>query len=277
MVYSLIACLITWAAKFFMASAETGHMGLVIPMGVLQLIAQFGPSTAALIMIFAEKGKTGIVSLLKNLISFDVHVKWFAFALFFELFLFHLVLAYCFITGYGDISFQGHLLPVSYLNFLLSTFTLAILTGLGEEPGWRGYLLPRLQAKYTILMAWIILSLVNSIWHVRNDCIILLLQGDYTGFSRVYFPDMGLRILISLPAVMVMVYLFNQTKGRLMVMVLFHGAANASYEWVKEITGNPDPGFTLPVFAALLWITTIYFLPKVMKQAKHHKLITQPF
>jgi membrane protease YdiL (CAAX protease family) len=182
---------------------------------------------------------------------------------------------FCEISGYGNIKIQWNLLLNSYGNFLINTLLLSILTGLGEEIGWRGYLLPKLQSRYKIIVTVLILSLINSIWHLRNDCIALILQNDYAGFSQVYFPDMGLRILITIPVIIIQIYMFNSTKGNLFLLILFHGAANASYEWAKEMTGNPAPEILLPVFAAILWISTFYFLPAILFQAKNKKLVTK--
>lgn len=273
--YSVLACLITWSAKFYIVSIDIAYITGNFPKGLLQLVAQFGPSLAALILIFSEKGKKGVINIFKNITGLKVHYKWFVFALFFELFLFHLVLLYCVISGYGNINIQTNLIFGSYCNFLLNIVFLSLLTGLGEEIGWRGYLLPKLQLKYKIILASMILSFVNSIWHLRSDCIVMIMQNDFIGFSQVYFPDMCLRLLITVPVIFVQIYVFNETKGSLLIMILFHGTANASYEWVKEMTGNSNPEFLLPIFAAVLWISAIYFAPAIISQAKNKKLITQ--
>lgn len=274
-IYFLIACLISWSAKFYLASIELGQISGNIPKGLIQIVAQFGPSLAGIILIFWEKGKRGLMNLVTNITRINLGYKWFVIALLFELFLFHMVLLFCVISGYGNIEIRTDLIFNSYGNFFINTFFLSILTGLGEEIGWRGYLLPKLQSKYKILVTVIVLSILNSVWHLRSDCVVMILQNDFAGFSQVYFPDMGLRLLISIPVILVQIYIFNETKGSLLLMILFHGAANASYEWVKELTGNPNPEFLLPVFAAVLWIAAIYFVPAIFGQAKDKKLVTQ--
>jgi hypothetical protein len=273
--YFLLACLISWSAKFCLVSAQMGQSSFYIPLGILQLIAQYGPSLAGVVMIFSESGKKGMINLFKNLTRLNIHYKWILFAIFFELSLFHLVLLYSTVSGYGNIIVQTDSFPESYVNFFLNAIILSILTGLGEEIGWRGYLLPKLQLKYKILAAALVLSVLNSLWHLSNESIAMILQNDLEGFSRMYFPDMGLRILITIPVIFVLIYIFNETKGSLGIMILFHGTANASYEWLKEMTGIPDPEFLLPVFTVILWITSIYFIPAVLSQARHKKLVTQ--
>lgn len=273
--YFSLACLISWSAKFYLVSIDIGQVSSNIPKGLIQLVAQFGPSLAGLMIIFWEKGKKGVINIFKNVTELNVPYKWFLFALFFELFLFHIVLLFCGISGFGHVRIQTNIIINSYLNFLLNVVLLSILTGLGEEIGWRGYLLPKLQSKYKIIVSAIVLSIFNSIWHLRNDCIVMILQNNFTGFSQLYFPDMGLRMLITLPVIFIQIYIFNETKGSLIIMILFHGAANASYEWVKEMTGNLNPEFLLPIFATVLWFSAIYFAPAIISQAKNKKLITQ--
>jgi len=85
--------------------------------------------------------------------------------------------------------------------------------------------LPRLQSRFHILVSAMILTLINSFWHLRIVDIGLLLKEDLQGFSDSFFPDMGLRLLISLPVIFVIVYLFNKTKGSLIIMILFQSSA----------------------------------------------------
>jgi membrane protease YdiL (CAAX protease family) len=254
---------------------EIGWITFRIPKGVLILFAQFGPSLAGLFVIYIERGKQGIFSVLKSLTRLKLPLKWFIFALFFELALFHLIILYCAISGYGNINIIPSYLFQSYLNFLINAASLTLLTGLGEEIGWRGLLLPRLQAKYRIIIAAIILSLINSLWHFQSDCMTLILKADFAGFSAIYFPDMMIRILITIPVVFIIIYLFNKTRGSLLIMIFYHGSANASYEWAKEITGNNDPFFLLHVFVVFLWITMTFFIPAIIKQERNNELVTR--
>ena len=118
------------------------------------------------------------------------------------------------------------------------------------------------------------LALINSLWHLRTDDLTLVLGGNLSGFWKSFLPDMGMRILITIPVIFVIVYLFNTTKGSLIIMILYHGSSNASYEWVKEITGLNDPSFILPLFAAFLWLTSIFFIPALIRQGKEKKITT---
>ena len=257
-----------------MVAPDAGLFNHVIPRGVLQLFAQFGPTIAGIIMMLATGGKKAVSTLIRNLSRFNIRLKWYLFALLFELILFFIIVIVYGSLGLVTIKSGALNWWTSLENFLLNTIYLTLLTGLGEEIGWRGFLLPRLQSSFPIILCSVILALVNSLWHLRTADLAVLLTGDLRGFWSSFLPDMGLRILISVPVIFVIVYLFNKTKGSLVIMILYHGTSNASYEWVKEITGIADPYFVLPIFAGLLWLTSVFFIPALLRQEKNKELVT---
>ena len=274
LIYCLLAFLISWLAKFIFCAEDLGWIVTVVPTGVLQLIASYGPSLAGLIVYNLEFRRKGWIAVMHSLTRVNVRMRWYLLALFFELASFILIVLFANLTGYGDTSFISDEISNSILMFFVNTFTLTLLTGLGEEIGWRGFLLPKLQSRFPVITAALILAFINSLWHLRTDLLSLLMKGDIHGFIIGYFPDMGLRILISLPIVFIMVYLFNKTGGSLFIMILYHGSANASWEWVKQVTRIPDPSYLLPLWTVFLWLTAILFVPALLRQARNKELIT---
>jgi membrane protease YdiL (CAAX protease family) len=53
------------------------------------------------------------------------------------------------------------LLGMAIIFFLYSV----IFGGLSEEPGWRGYALPRLHARFNPLVSSLILGVIWAVWH----------------------------------------------------------------------------------------------------------------
>lgn len=274
LIYCFLAYLFSWGSKFMISANEVNWIPLIMPKGVLQLLAQFGPTLAGLIIISCEKGRDGIFSVVKSLTRFKIAIKWYVFALFLEFILFIIIALFFSITGYGNLEINWSLFWKGFWIFFTSAVSLTLLTGLGEEIGWRGFLLPKLQSRYSAIITALIISFIVSIWHLRIDCITLLLKSDFHGFFALYLPDMGLRLMISIPVMFMQIYLFNKTRGSLVIMILFHGTANASYEWFKHMSGSDDPAAALPVFAVLLWLTAVFFIPAVIKQGKNRELVT---
>lgn len=274
LIYCLLSFFISWTAKLIFCAEDMGWISIIMPKGILQLVASYGPSLAGLIIYYIMHRGKGLIAVLHSLSRVSIHIKWYLFAIFFELSSFLIIVIFAYATGYKATPFITGEVLGSLIMFFANTLTLTILTGLGEEIGWRGFLLPELQSRYPVIRAAIILALVNSLWHLRTDLLALLMQGDFNGFVTGYFPDMFQRILISIPVVFIMVYLFNGTKGNLFIMIIYHGTANASWEWVKQVTGMSDPSSLLPLWTVLLWLTTIYFIPALKQQAKEKELVT---
>ncbi len=272
--FCILAYLISWGSKFLMSAQDNGYINSELPKGLLQLTAQFGPTIAGLIVIFLSNGARGISAIIKNLSFFKIRYKCYLFAIFFELIIFLIIVIVSESFGLVTIrpGLKTWLIPLG--NFILNLISLSILTGLGEEIGWRGFLLPRLQSRLPVLISALVLAIIVSFWHLRIIDITYLLNGNLHEFQASYFPDMGMRVLISIPAVFVIVYLFNKTKGSLIIMILFHGASNASYEWVKETTGINDPSFILPYFALCLWLVSLFFIPALIRLGKKNEVVT---
>jgi len=109
------------------------------------------------------------------------------------------------------------------LPLLVITFVATLLYGgpLGEEAGWRGFALPRLQARHSPLVASLLLSVVWGLWHVP-----LHLQGVYHGIFPDGLPGILLRIVTTIPTTVLFTWFFNRTQGNLWLVVLLHTAVN---------------------------------------------------
>ena len=88
---------------------------------------------------------------------------------------------------------------------------------IGEELGWRGYALPRLQARYSGLAASLILGVLWAAWHLPNQFIPGL---EFYGYG---FPAFALYVV---PMTVLFTWLATQTRGSLLLAWLFHGAIN---------------------------------------------------
>jgi CAAX protease family protein len=86
-----------------------------------------------------------------------------------------------------------------------------------EEPGWRGFLLPRLQARFSPLIATVLVWLPWAIWHLPLD---LTRPGGAWSLSMI-LQQRGVALLI---VSILITWLYNRSRGALLSPVLFHGA-----------------------------------------------------
>ncbi len=105
---------------------------------------------------------------------------------------------------------------VVFVPVLISTF----LQNMWEEIGWRGYALPKLQEKYNAFYSSIVVSVFWAIWHwphftVKNS----IMMTNYHNFLWFFVST----ILVSIEYT----WLYNSTKGSLLIVTLYHSSYNA--------------------------------------------------
>jgi membrane protease YdiL (CAAX protease family) len=89
--------------------------------------------------------------------------------------------------------------------------------GINEESGWRGFALPRLQARYPVIVAAGIVWFFWALWHLPYD----LGRGDSIGWI------LENRLFWTLLVAILMTWLYNRTNGSLLAPALFHPVMNA--------------------------------------------------
>ena len=94
---------------------------------------------------------------------------------------------------------------------------LCLTDGLGEETGWRGFLLPRQLEHLSRLAASCLLGVIWALWHLP----LFWTEGAALAGSS------PLVMLVELPAVSVIfTWVFEHTKGSALIAVLLHAAMN---------------------------------------------------
>lgn len=112
----------------------------------------------------------------------------------------------------ADLGFQGAaiLLVLEFMRGFLMT------GGINEESGWRGFALPRLQARYPVIVAALIVGFLWAFWHLPYD----------TGRDVPIGWMLQNRLLWNPVFAILMSWLYNRTNGSLLAPALFHTAMN---------------------------------------------------
>jgi membrane protease YdiL (CAAX protease family) len=225
-----------------------------------QPIAGFGPFLAAVLVLAITSGKTGIVRLLRRMVQWRVGLGWYAVALLLPLAITLAAAAFNVLLGAQAPSAA----EVGGWTSLFSTFAILLLVpGLGgawEEPGWRGYALPRLQARRSALIASLILWVGVAVWHLP-----LMIVGE------VHWSD----IVFILGFVIVFNWVFNNTNGSVLILMLMHAMNNTiSGSFISPMFSVADSARQAWLFAAL-WcavamVVVMWAGPKHLSR-KHRK------
>lgn len=169
---------------------------------------------AAFIVAATSEGRTGLRKLWSRMIRWRVGPIWWLVALS------PLVIGLLMIVVLRIA--QGHWITFADLGrvqFLpplgIGALLLWILTfGIGEETGWRGYALPRLQRNRSALAATAILTVLWILWHLP-------------GFFYVFDRTIALGWAIGLFAgAIVLTWLFNSSGGSVLLVAIWHGGFN---------------------------------------------------
>jgi len=175
-------------------------------------VASFGPFLAAIVVLALTEGKAGILGLFRRMVRWRVAAGWYAVALLLPAVLAASAAALNVLLGAQPPS----AVQLGSWTGIFSTFALVLLIpgvgGAWEEPGWRGYALPRLQSGRSALVASLILGALIAGWHLP-----LMVAG------QVHYSD----IVLILAAVIVFNWVFNNAKGSVLIIMLMHAANNA--------------------------------------------------
>ena len=115
---------------------------------------------------------------------------------------------------------------------------------IGEEYGFRGYMLPRLQSRYSALVAGIITGVAWTVWHYPSSLI-----GTGSPLDTPFWL-FGIWVVA---ATVLMTSVFNASRGSVGMMMLFHLTANASFVFLPLLPENREGDLTtFSVFVALV-------------------------
>jgi len=135
-------------------------------------------------------------------------------------------------------SFWGGPAPGLRTTQLLPQLIVIVLISLGEEFGWRGYLLPRLQQRYSALTASLVLGLVWGFWHFPG-----FLIGVGVPLAMPFYVFLLWVILMTV----LMTWVYNHTQSILLAIIM-HSAANAAFNYLPllpEFTDQMEPFWLL--------------------------------
>ena len=218
--FTVLAYGIAWLIEIPLALSQTGlgilPISLPLPTVALAIAAAtFAPTVAAFVMAWATEGRAGASALLKRYFQWRAGIVWYAFIL---LGIPAIVLLGAIVVPGALASFQP--LPTAILLAYPMAFVMTFVLGgpLGEEPGWRGFALPRLQRSYGPLVGSSAVGVLWALWHLP-----LFWSGVWTPPT---IANIAMFIVMITALTIIMAWVFNNTGGSLLIMMLMHASFN---------------------------------------------------
>lgn len=202
--------------------SNSGVLPFKIPF-VISLTLGWGFIFVSLFMTWLTLGREAMKTFFKRIFLWRVGWKWWLAAL---LLFPALRFASVFLTSWlthTPVDFSHPMIrdvvPLDWplLAMAIPWILFDILTN-GEEWGWRGYVLPRLQARYNALTSSLIIGVIWSAWHLPKFMGTGL--NDERSFLWFTIAHLALAVLYT--------WLYNNTRGSLLLVVLFHATENTA-------------------------------------------------
>ena len=236
---------------------------LIVATGLLSpawtQLGALSSSLAAIVLVMIEGRKGGLRELLSRALIWRVGIQWWLVALFYmivpsvaALYLYHLL-------GGPAVDWSG-LQPLYQVVPMIVFLTIA--AGIAEEFGWRGFLLPRLQSRHNALVSGLIVGVAWATWHIPLFFIKGTSQYEQAMDAGLLPAILGYAVFVTVQSVQ-FTWLFNNTKGSVLLAAVFHGAANAWANYIDVYRGHFDG---ILVLAALFVLIT--FVIVLMAGAK---------
>jgi uncharacterized protein len=256
--FFVLTYVFTWAIEsplVFLTDSVTATQGLV-----LVILASNVPSAVAIVLTAVVLGRGALRKLLGRLLIWRVSPFWYL------------------VVFLGPVALTG---GVVLLNALMGGpalslgmtlvgaaifFAFSVVPGsaLGEEIGWRGYVLPRLQSRMSALSAALLIAPIWGLWHLP-----LWLTGDpvktptfYVAFFAAVFP---MSVLLT--------WVYNSTGGSLLMVVILHATVNLPVTLVIDDLGTRGRVPSLLYFGLLVVAAIVVVMvagPKHLSR-KHRK------
>ena len=128
--------------------------------------------------------------------------------------------------------------PSLVVMYLMTWSFLTVLGGGQEEPGWRGFALPRMQERMGPLAASVLLGVLWGLWHLP---VFILIPGYNSTSGGVVSIAVSVLVFTAVGAVgqsLLLTWLFNNTRGSVLLVVLAHGSLNAGSGFVAPSTAS---------------------------------------
>lgn len=217
----------------------------------------WGPTISAILVAWTQEGKMGVKQLLNKLLIWRVSFKYYLIAIGLSAFL--VISAMLLANLFFNVDLNLSSIPRGMgledndilISFLLSPIFFLLTTFLGgpiaEELGWRGFAQEKLQHKYGVIPASLIIGCFWILWHL--PLMIFLPQGiGHMPIIAYVIVMMNMSVLFG--------WLYNKTRGSILLAVLFHAGMN----FENAILGdeNLKDKYTLIIFIILLTVLNLF-------------------
>ncbi|HEX8981940.1 MAG TPA: CPBP family intramembrane glutamic endopeptidase [Ktedonobacterales bacterium] len=262
--YAILTYCISWTLVLPLALNGMGVTRLPMPSG-WHAVGALGPITAAFIVTAMVDGRNGVRTLLKSMGRWRVGWLWWAIGAGTPILMFVLAVVGVGVSSRHWLDFsQTFATPSSAWFWVVDGVVAAMLYAVGEEPGWRGFALSRLQNRWNAIIATLLVFVAWAIFH-------------FPFFFYRY--DFGLGTIVGflvglLAGAVWLTYLYNSTGGSVLVVMVWHALFNLAN--AITIAADPDATAVMSVIAIVLGVVALVIGKPTRLSSERQTPATQP-
>jgi membrane protease YdiL (CAAX protease family) len=223
--YLVLAYAFAWV--FWTPIAWTGQDYQSSPVLLIAMLAGvFGPGLAAIVLVHLHEDKAARRDFWARAVDpRRIRPIWYMIAILLWPALHLITIAINALTGGPPPGFPLVRELVAQPAGLLVVPILYFLQAGLEELGWRGYMLDRLQARWSPLLASLVLGICHALWHLPLFWVVGTNQIEM-GFG----PDFALFVASGVAASIYFTWCYNDNRGSVLAVTLLHFAGNLSLD-----------------------------------------------
>ncbi len=226
--FYLLAFAGSWLAWLPLVLDGFGLLPFGVPRAPFMIVGTFaGPALAAFVMTAVTEGRPGVRQLLQSYVQYRVGIRWYLIVIFWNPIV--LLLTASAVLAVSPLSLLARMWPLILSVYLPAIVEILVFAQLWEQVGWRGFALPRLQRKYGPLAASFIVGALVVLWHLPGFFIAGGIREGRVDWTIPLF--LQLFVLTLLPATLgstMYTWIYNNTRGSLFIIILFHTLIDAS-------------------------------------------------
>lgn len=220
----------------------------------------FGPPIGAAIVVWASGGS--VRTWISQMFKWRIGAKWWAVAVLLPFVVLALIVI-LFVLGGGPVDFSSLESPFIYL-FAMAWGT--VWGGGQEDLGWRGFMLPVLQDRFSALVSSLIVGVAWAGWHLPLFLNATTTHGGWPLSQQLLW-------MVSITAGSVLwTWMYNSTGGSVLAVAVFHAGINTMGIYHPAdpdaliVNGVPDPWLNflaevtgvIPLVAIAILIVVVY-------------------
>ena len=205
----------------------------ITPLALIGLIGAYGPTISAIVIQYVLDKKK-LINLFRSLIKIKSSINLILFILIIPILFYSAAYVFSIIMFDGNLDFNWKM-GVSNIPFW---FLAALPFGpMGEELGWRGFMLPKLLDKHSVLKSTFLVGLAWGIWHLASF--------TFPGAAIPAFLEVSLWTILlyftnTVALSFIFTYVYFKTKGSVFYAILLHAFFNAASNIVFDFFGETD-------------------------------------